>query len=528
MATVYLVTTALIGRDHPAGLLRAEISRAAESHGGLVLVTGEAGIGKTTLVTGAVEEARRLGALVLSGSCWDSDSAPGYWPWVQVIRGLRRAATPEEWAAAGGQLEVLLGEAPAGDGDSFALYDSVTTALVAVSQRRPVVVVLDDLHWADTASLRLLEFAAQHTWFERLLLVGTYRDVEVEAAEHPLQHLMLPLVAKATTLTLTGLDRDGVGALMARTAGHEPDPELVGEVHRRTGGNPFFVEQTARLWRSGGTVTAVAPGVRDALQRRMSLLPEPVVDLLTSAAVLGREFHRQLLAATVAAPVPHVDRLLDQAATARLVTVLGGGRFSFAHDLVRETLYDALDEPTARKRHAAVVDAIDRTPALADRVFPADLARHAYLAGPDLDSDRAIERLVAAARDASGRLATEEAIGHHRRALERSRGGDPAVQVRITLDLGQCLRHAGNREEAWRAFDDAVAVARGASDPVVLARVALALYMHDSDRRPLVPDLLDEAHRVLVRDGADADETAATGPAREGADDPRRRAGQRR
>jgi len=172
---------AIIGRDHPAGVLRAEIARAADSHGGLVLVTGEAGIGKTTLVGGAADEARRRGALVLSGSCWGSDSAPGYWPWVQVIRGLRRAATPGEWAAAetagGSGLGVLLGEAPAGPPDgasrpgpdpaeAFRVFDAVTSALVAVAQDRPVVVVVDDLHWADPASLRLLEFAAQHTWFE--------------------------------------------------------------------------------------------------------------------------------------------------------------------------------------------------------------------------------------------------------------------------------------------------------------------------------------------------------------------------
>ncbi|HET9559673.1 MAG TPA: AAA family ATPase, partial [Actinomycetota bacterium] len=254
---------AIIGRDHPAGVLRAEIARAAESHGGLVLITGEAGIGKTTLAGGAAEEARRRGALVLSGSCWGSDSAPGYWPWVQVVRGLRRAATPKQWAAAeaagGSGLGVLLGEAPAGPAgpaswpgpdpaEAFRVFDAVTSALVAVAQDRPVVVVVDDLHWADPASLRLLEFAAQHTWFERLLLIGTYRDVEVEPAEHPLAPLLLLLVAKATTVTLTGLGRDEVGTLITRTVGREPDPELVAEVHRRTGGNPFFVEQTARLW----------------------------------------------------------------------------------------------------------------------------------------------------------------------------------------------------------------------------------------------------------------------------------------
>ncbi|MFC7102787.1 AAA family ATPase [Nonomuraea rubra] len=110
----------LIGREHPAALLRAEITRLIGSHGGLVLVTGEAGIGKTTLVTDAAGEARRCGALVVGGACWDSGGAPGYWPWVQVIRALRRAATPEEWAAAeeaaGGSLTTLLGETRPGDG----------------------------------------------------------------------------------------------------------------------------------------------------------------------------------------------------------------------------------------------------------------------------------------------------------------------------------------------------------------------------------------------------------------------------
>lgn len=496
------MTPELIGRDHPAGLLRAEIGRAADSHGGLVLVTGEAGIGKTTLVAGAAREARRRGALALGGTCWDSDSAPGYWPWVQVVRGLRRGATTAEWAtaaaAAGSGLGVLLGEAPSTETEeTFQLYDAVTTALVSVSQSRPVVVVLEDLHWADTASLKLLEFAAQHTWFERLLLVGTYRDVEVDSANHPLQPLMMPLVAKATTVTLTGLSPDEVGTLMARTAGREPAADLVAEVHRRTGGNPFFVEQTARLWRSGSSVAAIAPGVRDALRRRLSLLPPPVVRLLTDAAVLGREFHRQVLAATAAAPVPHVDRLLDQAATARLAVAQGAGEFTFAHDLVRETLYDSLGEAEVRQRHAAVVRALDRHPALAERVLPADLARHAYLAGGDLEPARAVDHLLAAARDAMSRMATEEAIGHYRRALERAEPGEPRRRVVIALDLGRQLRHTGDRDGAWRVVDQAVALAGELDDPELLARVALSLPSGDAaaDRRQLRADLLVEAYQ---------------------------------
>ncbi|MFD3522580.1 ATP-binding protein [Streptomyces sp. NPDC058653] len=506
------MTPALIGRDHPAGVLRAEIARATDSHGGLVLIAGEAGIGKTTLVTAAAQEARQRGALVLGGSCWEG-SAPGYWPWVQVVRGLRRGLDETEWTkaerAAGGRLSVLLGESAGDDEakDAFSVYDAVTTALVTVSQHRPVVVVVDDLHWADTASLKLLEFAAQHAWFERLLLIGTYRDVEVEAPGHPLQQLMLPLVARATTaVTLTGLDRDDVGALLTLTTGREPEPDLVDEVHSRTGGNPFFVEQTARLWHGGSPVSTIAPGVREAVRRRLSMLPKPVGDLLVTASVLGREFHRQVLAATTSAPVPHVDRLLDRAVSARLVVTRKGGRFAFAHDLVRETLYDSLEEAEAARLHGAVVRGLDTAPALGEKIFPADLARHAHLAGDSVDRDHRIDLLLAAARDASSRIAAEEAISHYRRALEVAETageGDPRRAVLIALDLAGELRHHGMEEEANRYFDRAVTPARELGDPELLTRVALTVHQLQDipGQAPQAAELLHEAYRALFGDG---------------------------
>ncbi|WP_407559948.1 AAA family ATPase [Streptomyces sp. 184] len=591
------MTAALIGRDHPAGVLRAEADRAADSHGGLVLVTGEPGIGKTSLVTAAVAEARRRGTLVLGGSCWASESAPGYWPWVQVVRALRRGVPAAEWAAAreaaGSGLEVLLGEEPtaaggeaaaravdqAADGaggphqqrdaaqapppggahdpppgavrdhgpddpgahphapdpatlagpptgpgtgpgtepaagtapggtyaDSFRLADAVTTALVAVSHTRPVIVVLDDLHWADPASLRLLEFAAQHTWFERLLLIGTYRDAEVDTPGHPLREQIAPLVAKATTLTLTGLDRDGTARLMARTAGRDPDKALAAEVHRRTGGNPFFIEQTARLWAGGASAEAVAPGVRDALQRRLQLLPAPVAELLVAAAVLGREFHRQVLAAAVGRPPGHVDRLLETAVAARLVVGRGAGTFAFGHDLVRETLYEGLDPAEARRRHAAVVRALDAAPALSEKVFPADLARHAWAAGDELPAEQAVGLLRAAGQDAGSRLAFDEVLTHLRRAHERSAGAPTRCRVLAALDLGGALLHAGKTADAWPLFEDAVRTARAQDDPEMLARVALGVYsaegycaMVPQDQAAANRLLLYEAHRALAR-----------------------------
>ncbi|MFD8475420.1 ATP-binding protein [Streptomyces globisporus] len=546
------MTPALFGRDHPAGVLRSEIARATDSHGGLVLVTGEAGIGKSTLVTDAAHEARRRGALVVGGSCWDSDNTPGYWPWVQILRGLRRSATATEWAAAqeasDGRLAVLLGDpaavatggphggepgaeagapgdtgptggewtggGPPGWGSSegaeaFGLFDAVTTALVTVSQSRPLVVVLDDLHSADPASLRLLEFAAQHAWFERLLLIGTYRDVEVEAPGHPLQQLILPLVSRAAaTLTLTGLGRDEVGALMTVTTGREPAPQLVDEVHRRTGGNPFFVEQTARLWHSGSPVSTIPPGVREAVRQRLALLPEPVVSLLTSAALLGREFRRQVLAVVHGAPVPHVDRLLESAVVARVVVPRPSGQYAFAHDLLRETLYASLDDAEARERHAAAVRALDAHGGLGDAVPPGALARHAHLAGDALERDRRLDLLLAAARDASGRLADEEAAGHYRRALAvasdesgaAGRGPDLRRAVLIGLDLAGQLRHAGESAEAQRLLDGAVARARELDDPELLGRVAITLHGDGFLGGPGVSTkgLLAEAHRRIT------------------------------
>ncbi|MHC0429313.1 ATP-binding protein [Streptomyces sp. O3] len=530
------MTPELIGRDHPVAVLRAELARAAESHGGLLLVTGEAGIGKTTLLGEAAEEARRLGALVLTGACWASDSAPGYWPWVQVVRSLRRAMDEAELAAAdeaaGGALGVLLGEARAKAGpgedpaEAFRLYDAVTTALVTASHKRPVVVVLDDLHWADSASLKLLEFAAGHAWFERLLLVGAYRDAEVDSPGHPLREQMLPLATKATTLTLSGLGREETGALLARTAGREPDSEITAHVHRWTGGNPFFVEQTARLWASGTPVDAIAPGVREAVRQRLGTLPGPVARLLTTGAVLGREFHRQVLAAVEGEPVALVDRLLGQAAVARLVTPLGGGHYAFVHDLVRETLYEELADGTGRSadaaeaersgdaaeaRHARVVRTLEAAPALATKVFPADRARHAYAAGDAIEPETAVRLLEEAARDAGSRLALEEQLTHQRRAVERAAGlKDQGRRVIVALGLVDGLLSYGSQRETDAAIDDALRLARSLDEPGLLARVALTVYTSYAAAREKRPSgaLLREAYdRMAGREGASADRT---------------------
>lgn len=505
--------TALIGREHSVRMLRARLERARASHGGLVLVTGEAGIGKTSLVRCAVDEAREHGdLLVVHGACWDSDGTPGFWPWTQAVRSLRRGSAAGEWeaaaTAAGGALSVLLGEGTgAGDALRFELFDAVTTLLTVMSRSRPVTVVLEDLHWADAASLNLLEFTAQHAWFERLLVIGTYRDVEVQRPDHPLRPLLPRLAARATTVALTGLAPPQVEELVARTAGSRPDAATAAEVCARTGGNPYFVEETARLWSAGQSVTAVAPGVRAVVHRRLALLGAPTVRLLGAAAVLGRRFERGTLARTAGTPEPVAAGLLGETVAAGLLEPSAGDAYVFTHDLVRESLYDGLAEERRRQLHAAAVRTLRDTAGAGDRARPTDLARHAYFAGPDLDAGEAVDILTAAARHAVSRLASEEAVGHYRRALERLGSGDPHRHVLLALDLGAELQLLGEHERSWLVYEDAATLASGTGDAGLVGRVALTLHSADSrgDGTGLKSRALREAHRLLVPGARPAD-----------------------
>lgn len=501
------MTSGLVGRDQPAAVLDAEVARTLASHGGLVLVTGEAGIGKSSLVAGAVAAARTGGALVAVGTCWDREGAPGHWPWVQVARALARLAPADAWAAArseaGGELEVLLdtdGSTLGGSATTeFGLHDAVTRLLVALAREQPVVVVVEDLHWADEASLRLLEFVARHGWYERLLLVGTYRDVEVEAGDHPLAAPIGALVAKATTVALTGLDRDEVGALVATTTGRTPPAAVIDDLHRRTGGNPFFVEQTARLWLSRGAADTVPPGVRDVVEHRLALLAPATRDALATVALLGHGADRPVLAAALAVNEDALGAALAEAVAAGLLDTTETG-VAFVHDLVRETLADGLDPADARHRHAVLVDRLD------GRVGPGDLAHHAHHAGDEVPLDRRLALLQAAARRAAGRLAVDEALGHLRRALDAVPADRPRDQAFAQVELGWTLLRSGETEAARAGFETAARLALELDDPGLLTRAALSLrsavwLVASEEDAVTAADMVDEAHRRLVVEG---------------------------
>lgn len=520
--------TALVGRERESALLEDTLVRTLTSHGGLVFVTGDIGIGKTALVADAVARVGHRGALIATGTCWEREGAPGYWPWIQVLRGLRRSMPAEEWGEAlttvGNNLASLLGKSDgahqdgAGVGDAFALQDAVTTFLVAVSRKTPVVVVLDDLHWADPPSINLLDFVTRHAWFEQLLVIGIYRDVEVDAEGHRLGALLPPLLDRSRTITLMGLDHEETRALLARAMGRRLSDKLVGEVHQRMGGNPFFIEQTAQLWRSSGSFTSVARGVRDVIERRLALLPGSVVELLTAASVLGLEFDRDILAEMVERDGREVDASMAKAVSARLAVHKDDpGRIAFVHDLVRESLYAGLEEGAARQWHAAATKAFQALPAKMSRSAPGEVARHAFLGVPLIGPRDAVALLRSAAQDAWNRMATGEASVHLTRALSlMSPEKEPREWAEVALDLGAAQHHVGDEAASLRTFQGVAAAARDSGYTELLMRAALRMrgavwLAHGPEVRRLTVDLVNEAYTAFFGDSG----TAATDSARE-------------
>ncbi|HET6749569.1 MAG TPA: AAA family ATPase, partial [Actinomycetes bacterium] len=283
----------LVGRDRPLAELQALVEAALASRGGIVALTGEAGIGKTTLATAAADHAEQEGATVVWGACWEG--APPFWPWLEALAalgvdaGLQDAGRPAPPAA------------PSSPAARFERFHAVSSVLLQATGSQPLVVVLDDLHWADPASVELAAFHARRARRSPQLLVVTYRDVEVAPGD-PLAGPIARLEAEGRTLPLGGLDAPQVARVLASVTGGEPDPELGASVRRRTGGNPFLVQQVARLLVAHPGASEVPHGVRDPILRRLAALGDPCLRLLEAASVLGPDPRPEVLAAVSGQP----------------------------------------------------------------------------------------------------------------------------------------------------------------------------------------------------------------------------------
>jgi predicted ATPase len=288
-------------------VLLGALDDAIGGRGGVALVFGDAGIGKTTVARQFAEDATARGAECVWATCWDDDTAPAFWPWVQVLRTLHDLRP--DLVRAETEVAVLLpelGDAKPAQGYArhepeearFRLFDLVTRLILSVAAGRPLVIVLEDLHWSDDASLSPLDFLGRELERAPVFVVGTYRDVDV-AAHGPLARLLNRTASMAMRLPLGPLDPAGVGALVRQLSDSEPSVQLATDLHRRTGGNPLFVREVVRLAQAQGaslTDHVVPAGVRAVIERRVARLPQATHELLATAAVIGLEFDVEMLA----------------------------------------------------------------------------------------------------------------------------------------------------------------------------------------------------------------------------------------
>jgi hypothetical protein len=489
----------LVGRGDVLARLGRAVDDAVAGHGGLVLLTGEAGIGKTTVAARAAAEAERRGVLAVWGWGWQGEGAPAYTPWVQVFRSL--AARDERLlrpAAEAPSLARLLPELPGAAATPppaeappaaarFQLFDELSSALLAASEERPLAVILDDLQWADLPSVQLLDFLTRRLPAARMLVIGTYRDAD-QPPNDPAAALLAELAVRGTVLPLAGLSEEEVALVLAGILGAAPAPALVANVRRRTGGNPFFVQQVSRLLAQSGSPdrlqtaseTGIPFGVREAVERRLARLSRACAEVVTAAAVAGPEFGAALLVRVTGRPANEVRDLLDEAVRAHVLAAPTGPLrpYRFAHDLFRESIDERLGAEARARLHLQVGEALEAERDAAGGVPPAQLANHFALAGAGAE-DAAVRYATLAAAEAARRLAHAEAAQHLARALEALDGStrpQAPRRVELLLELAAAHRRAGDLAASRRACRRAAELARRAVDAQGLARAALSLH----------------------------------------------------
>lgn len=453
----------LVGRDRELAALAGLLAAALAGDARLVLCGGEPGIGRTRLAEELARRAAARGVPVVWGRA--GERKPPCWPWRQVLRAVPDAAAVATRLAPA----PLDGASPEG----FRLFDTVSHALREAARRSGLVVVLEDLHVADEASLRLLQHLAGDLAGSRLLVLATHHH----AGRGPLGEVLVGLVREPVTerLELTGLAPDAVAAQLAGRLG-PVSAELAARVHELTGGNPFFVDELARHLADGRQL-GIPATVRDAVAGRVGRLSPRCRHVLRAAAVVGRRFPVAVVAAVVGRPVLECLDPLDEAVDAGLLEPAAtAGEHRFVHALVRDAVEAALPAGERVRLHRAAAAAVERF--AGDRLDPylPDLARHwaaAAVAGERALAAGWVER---AGDEATRRLAFADGARLYRLALDTGEPDlDGPARHRLLVALAGARRHAADREGSAQACREAAALARDLGRPDLLGDAALVL-----------------------------------------------------
>jgi DNA-binding SARP family transcriptional activator len=529
--------SAFVGRRDELEWLRGQWRRARAGEIRTVLVGGEAGIGKSRLAAEFAAAAAVEGAAVLFGHT-DEDPIVPFQPFVEALR-RHVADTPLD------ELNAVLGPAtsdlarllpelqrrlraiePLGgrpEAERYLMFEAVASLLAQLSRSAPVVLVLEDLHWADRPTLLLLRHLARAPQRAALLILGTFREAEPGAGNDIAEVLAdLRRDAVVTRLSLVGLGQADVGDLVASWSRVEPPQSLIHALHENTGGNPFFVEETVRHLEGAGVLrgdewrwsardsleqAGVSAGVKEIVARRVATLGDTCRRLLDVGAVIGRTFELELLERVTGTPAGRIADVLEEAVGARVLTeeTMGAdGLYAFSHALVRETLYERLTRARRVRLHRAIVDAMEDLYAEDPGSRLGELAYHALQSARPQDAERASGYAAGAGEQAMERLAYEEAAAQFDRALVALDLGpehDPLRRHELLVALGEALAKAGEPAGAADAFDAAAAAARELGRADLLGRAALGFAGSWALTRVAVEsravDLLEEALAAL-------------------------------
>lgn len=474
----------LVGRSTELERLHSAADRAIAGRGGVALLVGEAGIGKTRMAQELEAYAELRGALVLWGRVRQGAGAPPYYPWIQIGTGYARTADLATLDL-GSHTDDLMRlmpelastppglEAPAaateGAATQFRMFEAFTAFLRAASQNRPLVLVLDDLHWADGPTLLLLQHLSPDLDSMPVLVIGTYRDTDV-GTKHPLTPVLAQLNREPgfQRTKLDGLSESEVEDYVRRHSPVELGPPLVHDIRERTEGNPFFVSQMVQLIsegrgddpaadRSRAAIDSIAlpDGIREALSVRLERLSPPARTALHVGAVCGRTFDLATITAAMAEPNAPVLDLIEEALAAHVIEDFEEpGRYRFVHALMQETLLDELSATRRARTHGAVADALEASAGAGVDGEAPRLAHH-FAESARLDNRHARQTVhysLLAAAQAEARSAWDEAALLYERCMTFAET-DAEVDIDRSvarLALGRCYHYSGAQRAAWR------------------------------------------------------------------------------